>query len=113
MDVFLLSRSCSFLGLQSEGNITIDDQSFHYTYNVSESNHNDHTLIELSTHAKSRMWSCSHCPYDDYQKYYNYYGEFDYADRILQTAFRGEEMELDNGNMDLGYYSKYGMKGTG
>ncbi|KAL3938262.1 MAG: hypothetical protein SGBAC_006785 [Bacillariaceae sp.] len=96
--------------LQSEGNITIDDQIFHYMYNVSQSNHNDHTLIDLSTHAKSRMWSCSHCPFDDYQKYYNYYGEFDYADRILQTAFRGEEMKLDNGNMDLGYYSKYGMK---
>lgn len=103
--------SCS--GLQAEGNITIDDdQSFYYTYNVSESNSNDRALIELSRHAESRMWTCSHCPFDDFSKYYNYYGEFDYADRIIQDAFRGQEMKLDHGNMDFGYYSKYGLKGT-
>jgi len=97
--------------LQSEGNVTIgNDETFHYTYNISESNHNDRTLIDLSKRAESRMWSCSHCPFEDFEKYYNYYGKFDYADRIIQYAFRGQEMELDHGNMDFGYYSKYGMK---
>lgn len=104
-------RPLLFLGLQAEGNITIDSTTFAYTYNVTESNINDRALVDLSSHAQSRMWTCSHCPFDTYSKFYQYYGEFDYADRIIQSAFFGQEMELDRGNMDFGYYTKYGMKG--
>jgi hypothetical protein len=89
--------------------VTIDSQDYTYSYDPLEGNVNYRNVADFSTKAKSRMWECSHCPFPDFEKFYNYYGEFNYADRIITHAFRGETMALKNGNMDFGYYTDYGL----
>lgn len=65
----------------------------------------------MSAEAEDKMWKCQHCPFPEYEKFYNYYGEFNYADRIITHAFRGEQTYLKNGNMDFGYYTEYALSG--
>lgn len=96
-------------GFAAEGSVTIDNQDYTYAYDLLEGNVSYRNLADFSTTAKSRMWECSHCPFPDFEKFYDYYGEFNYADRIITHAFRGEEMTLKNGNMDFGYYTDYGL----
>lgn len=83
---------------------------YSYNYSPETDNRNYRTIEELSSTAKEEMWSCSHCPYVHYEKFYDYYGEFNYAHRIISRAFYGEEMFLKNGNWNFGYYSQYSLK---
>lgn len=97
------------IGFNSTGNLTLNDERFSYDYDVFEENVNYRTIAELSSKAEEKMWECSHCPFPDFEKFYDYYGEFNYADRIITHAFRGEQTYLKNGNMDFGYYTEYGL----
>eukprot|EP00980_Cylindrotheca_fusiformis_P003788 scaffold834_cov123-Cylindrotheca_fusiformis.AAC.35 len=93
----------------SVGSVSINNQDYLYEYNLLEGNVNYRSVSDFSTTARSRMWECSHCPFEDFERFFKYYGEFNYADRIITHAFRGEKTTLKNGNMDFGYYSDYGL----
>jgi hypothetical protein len=97
------------IGFNSTGNLTLNDEQFSYDYDVFEENVNYRNLADLSGKAEEKMWECSHCPFPDFEKFYDYYGAFNYADRIITNAFRGEETSLKNGNMDFGFYTEYGL----
>eukprot|EP00980_Cylindrotheca_fusiformis_P003787 scaffold834_cov123-Cylindrotheca_fusiformis.AAC.34 len=98
--------TCCF---NATGNVTVDDQDFSYEYDVYEQNLNYRTIADLSNDAEEKMWECSHCPFSEFRKFYEYYEEFNYADRIISSAFRGERMQLTNGNMDFGFYTEYAL----
>jgi len=48
---------------------------------------NGRKLAGFSTGAKGKMYECTNCPYDDYKKFYDYYGSFTYADDWVTAAF--------------------------
>ena len=53
-------------------------------------NLNDRTLQKFSTQSQSKMYACSiNCPYVDYNKFYTYYGDFNYADSWVLAALDG------------------------
>jgi len=91
------------------GSITVNEYELAYSYDVYKHNINKRTLAGMSAEAEMKMWECKHCPFPEYEKFYNYYGEFNYADRIVTHAFRGEQTFLKNGNMDFGYYTEYAL----
>merc|ERR1740139_1750688 len=37
------------------------------------------------------------CPYKTYRKFYNYYGDYDYADKWVSAALNGTNMNFDSG----------------
>ncbi|KAL3938264.1 MAG: hypothetical protein SGBAC_006787 [Bacillariaceae sp.] len=91
------------------GNVTVNGADLPYDYDVYNHNVNKRTIAMMSTDAEDKMWKCDHCPFPEYKMFYNYFGEFNYADRILSHAFRGEQTYLKNGNMDFGYYTEYAL----
>jgi len=91
------------------GNVTVNGAELSYEYDVYKHNINKRTIAGMSVEAEEKMWKCEHCPFPEYEKFYNYYGEFNYADRILTHAFRGEQTYLKNGNMDFGFYTEYAL----
>jgi len=93
----------------STGNITVNEYELAYDYDVYKHNVNKRTIADMSADAEMNMWKCKHCPIPEYEKYYSYYGEFNYADRIITHAFRGEQTYMKNGNMDFGYYTEYAL----
>jgi hypothetical protein len=85
-------------------NLTDSGKSFEYEYVVEQDNVNYRTIAGFSTDAKERMWDCDGCPYDTYTKFFDYYGEYDYADQIITAAFNGGKTSLKNGNNDFSLY---------
>ena len=55
------------------------------------------------------MYRCENCPYATYDKYYKYYGKFDYANQWVLSAFNKGMTDFLNGNAD---FSAYGQDGT-
>jgi hypothetical protein len=59
------------------------------------------------------MFHCKHdCPYPDYEKFYDYYGQLDYGDLWIEAAFEGRStnfasVKFDRGNVD---FSKLSLK---
>ena len=47
------------------------------------------TLQKFSIYAKGRMWDIPSGPYKTYKKFYEYYGDFDYADKWVMAALDG------------------------
>ena len=39
--------------------------------------------------------------YIDFQKFFNYYGRYDYADNWILSALNGERTDFTNGNNDF------------
>jgi len=93
----------------SSGKVLMFQEEFSYDYDVMEENVNYRAIEDLSGQAQQKMWECRHCPFPDFEKFYNYYGEYNYADRIITSAFRGQQTYLKNGNMDFGFYTEYGL----
>lgn len=93
----------------SSGEIVIGSVPLTYSYNVESATKNGRTLQGFSTAAQDKMWSCANCPYDDYKKFYDYYGKFDYANQWIMAAFEGAETDFDKGNADFSKYSKEGQ----
>ena len=48
------------------------------------------TIKGFSTQAESKMYNgCPGCPYHHYSQFYDYYGDFDYADKWVTAALDG------------------------
>ncbi|KAL3924319.1 MAG: hypothetical protein SGILL_001118 [Bacillariaceae sp.] len=87
------------------GNLNIEGEgSFTYTYDPLTDNNNGRTIQGFSTQAKAKMHDCPNCPYVGYEKFYQYYGVFDYANQWVQAAFSGEPTNFANGNADFRQY---------
>ena len=56
------------------------------------------TLKGFSTGAQGKMYDgCPGCPYRHYSMFYDYYGDFDYADRWVSAALGGTDMSFSSG----------------
>jgi hypothetical protein len=96
----------------SSGSLTIDGEGSHtYTYDPLTNNDNERTLQGFSLQAQEKMHECANCPYATYEKFYQYYGVFDYANQWVLAAFDGAQTAFDNGNANFGSYSFDGRTG--
>jgi hypothetical protein len=50
------------------------------------------------------MHDCTNCPYTTFEKFYQYYGAFDYANQWVMAAFAGEPTNFANGNANFRQY---------
>ena len=88
------------------------DAPANYSYNVLTDNVNGITTRGFSITARDDMYVCeSTCPYVDFDKFVNYYGEFDYADQWVQSAYDTTLTVFDNGNADFRNYYTPGKTG--
>merc|ERR1719482_78057 len=56
------------------------------------------TMKGFSTGAKGKMYDgCPGCPYKHYKMFYDYYGDFDYADKWVSAALAGTDMSFSSG----------------
>merc|ERR1740133_216773 len=56
------------------------------------------TLQGFSTKAKGKMYEgCPGCPYKHYKMFYDYYSDFDYADKWVSAALGGTDMTFTSG----------------
>lgn len=82
--------------------------SFEYNYDPLTNNLNGRTLQGFSTGAKAKMYDCATCPYPTYDKFYKYYGAYDYGDQWVMAAFNKAKTAFTNG----ADFSVYGDVGT-
>mmetsp|Transcript_7559 Transcript_7559/g.15684 ORF Transcript_7559/g.15684 Transcript_7559/m.15684 type:complete len:511 (+) Transcript_7559:105-1637(+) len=87
------------------GNLSINGESYSYTYNLVTENQNGRTIQGFSTEAEDKMHKCTNCPYEEFLKYYNYYGKFDYANQWILAALEGLPTDFTNGNADFSEYT--------
>jgi Low iron-inducible periplasmic protein len=92
----------------AQGELTIGGLNYNYTYNPSRNNVNQRTLQGFSQQAEAKMYRCATCPYVTYQKFYDYYGQFDYGDKWVSAAFNGGSTSFTRGNADFSSYSFVG-----
>jgi hypothetical protein len=60
--------------------------------------HHAGTLKGFSTGAQGKMYDgCPGCPYRHYSMFYDYYGDFDYADKWVSAALSGTMMTFTSG----------------
>ena len=84
-----------------------------YSYTVESDNKNERTIQGFSHQAKEKMNDCDSCPYDTYKKFYNYYGQYDYADRYVMAAFnKAATQGFANGAADFSSYQEEGLNGA-
>jgi len=97
--------------LAASGSVTIDGKTdVAYTYDPLVNNVAKRTIQEFSTSAQKKMMECANCPYEMYQKFYNYYGQYDYANQIVLAAFAGTETNFKNFNNDFGLFNYDGKE---
>jgi hypothetical protein len=90
----------------SSGTVSIADVGdLSYSYDPDTDNINKRTIQGFSTGAQSKMAECANCPYPMYQKFYEYYGDYAYADQLVLDAFSGSQTNFKNFNNDFGLYS--------
>jgi len=92
------------------GTVTIDGVGdVTYSYDQTTDNKNGRTIQGFSTAAEKKLYNgCPGCPYPVYKSFYDYYGEFDYANQWVLAALDGTETNFLKGNAD---FSKYGFDG--
>ena len=67
-------------------------------------NSNGRTLKGFSTGAESKMYNgCPGCPYKDFLMYYDYYGDFDYANKWVSAALAGTATGFTSGRGDADF----------
>lgn len=93
----------------ASGRLQIGGLTHNYTYSVTENNIAGRTLQGFSTQAEEKMYKCENCPYVTYNKFYEYYGEFDYADQWVSAAFDARATNFARGNADFSMYTKTGL----
>jgi hypothetical protein len=98
--------------LADSGVLNLGDFALSYSYNKTTDNLNGLTIQGFSTNAKDNFYSCDACPYIDYSKFVDYFGEFEYADKWVSAAFEGGNTEFDRGNADFSLYTSVGRSGT-
>jgi hypothetical protein len=70
--------------INDTGTIEIDGATpIQYSYDYQIHNDNAQTIARLSVEAKTTMHDCPTCPYPTFDKFYTYYGEFEYADQWI------------------------------
>lgn len=87
---------------------------FPYSYEPEENNDNERTIQGFSTSAETKMRRSEDSPYYlTYQKFYDYYGRFDYADHWVLSAFAGgaTSFPTQNGNADFSTFEEKGRVG--
>ena len=96
--------------LADTGTITIGGAEYDYSYDKTTDNDNGRTIQGFSIGAQKKMFDgCKGCPYDAYVDFYNYYGQFDYANQWVLAALEGRATTgFTNGGAD---FSKYGFTG--
>lgn len=95
--------------LVASGSLTVGGKTYPYSYNVGEDNNNGRSIAGFSTSAESKMLKdCPGCPYKEYKKFYDYYGQADYAHQWVTAALDGTSTNFNQGNAD---FSKYGFTG--
>jgi len=87
------------------GTLSIDGTDSDYTYDPMTNNIAKRTIAGFSTSAQKKMAECENCPYPMYEKFYDYYGQYDYANQIVLAAFAGSKTNFKNFNNDFGLYS--------
>ena len=98
--------------LEDVGSIDIADQeSILYSYDFQIDNMNARTFAGFSTSAKALMHDCDTCPYKTYEKFIQYYGEYDYGHQIINAAFNQDKTNLKNGNHDFSSRYELGVPG--
>jgi hypothetical protein len=98
--------------INDTGTIEIDGATpIQYEYDHQIHNYNEQTIARLSLDAKDMMHDCATCPYLTYDKFYNYYGEFDYAHQWVVSAFDRNETDFKLGNGDFSKYGDLGRAG--
>ena len=80
-----------------------------YSYNPLTKNYNARTLQGFSVEAEEKMYKCTSCPYKTYNKFYEYYGAFDYGNKWVLAAFNKGSTNFAKGNAS---FNSYGMEGT-
>jgi hypothetical protein len=88
----------------ASGSLTINGEGVSYNYNPLTDNGNGRTLQGFSTEAQAKMHECTNCPYETYEKFYQYYGVFDYANQWVLAAFDGDSTSFANGNANFAAY---------
>jgi Notch-like protein len=64
------------------------------------------TLKGFSTGAQGKMYDgCPGCPYRHYKMFYDYYGDFDYADKWVSAALAGQDMTFTSGKFGPNAFS--------
>merc|ERR1712106_426415 len=96
--------------LEESGELEIAGTMYPYTYEPMKDNKNGRTIQGFSTSAESKMYTCTNgCPYAEYNKYFEYYGDHDYADKWIMAGLKGEKVTYSSGkSFD---FSKYGFPG--
>ena len=84
------------------GTLDIGGTIMNYVYDSKTQNVNKRTLQLFSTEAEQKMYRCENCPYTTYQKFREYYGHFDYADKWINAAFDGTGTSFSRGNGECG-----------
>jgi hypothetical protein len=92
------------------GTMTVGASEVAYTYNPLTNNGNKRTIQGFSTSAQSKMAECANCPYKMYEAFYDYFGQYDYANQIVMAAFEGTSTNFKNFNNDFGLYGYPGRE---
>ena len=82
-----------------------------YVYEYLLDNKNGRTIAQFSTGAKAKMHDCDKCPYETYDKFVDYYDEFDYGNQWIAAAFDKSKTEFPRGNGDFSNYDDTGRAG--
>ena len=82
-----------------------------YSYSI-EQNLNDRSLSKFSSDAQTLMYQCPQCPYNTYQKFYDYYGAYDYANKFINMAIDAGTTSFDMGSADFAFVGLEGRAGT-
>eukprot|EP00549_Striatella_unipunctata_P003622 CAMPEP_0118705874 /NCGR_PEP_ID=MMETSP0800-20121206/20169_1 /TAXON_ID=210618 ORGANISM="Striatella unipunctata, Strain CCMP2910" /NCGR_SAMPLE_ID=MMETSP0800 /ASSEMBLY_ACC=CAM_ASM_000638 /LENGTH=109 /DNA_ID=CAMNT_0006608195 /DNA_START=32 /DNA_END=358 /DNA_ORIENTATION=- len=92
------------------GQLEIDGLSsfVSYSYDPLTGNKNGRSISGFSLQAEEKMRTCNTsgggCPYDDFIKFYNYYGVSDYGHKWVTAAFDGGTTGFTRGNANFGLY---------
>merc|ERR1711971_686314 len=78
---------------KAAGTLTVTDPSITVT-TTAVTNKAGRTLQGFSLQAKAKMYDCANCPYVTYKKFYDYYGDFDYADKWVTAALDGTKADF-------------------
>merc|ERR1711933_656645 len=97
--------------LAATGTVTIDGKTdVQYTYDPAINNVAKRTIQGFSTSAQKKMAECANCPYAMYDKFYKYYGQYDYGNQIVLAAFAGTKTNFKNFNNDFKVYGYDGKE---
>lgn len=90
-------------GLAESGDLVVSGLGkLIYSYDLFKNNVNDESVQRYSTKARDEMYLCENCPYQDFQKFYNYYGVWDYADQFIMAAKSGTQTsEFERGAVNF------------